>query len=150
MNRLLVCCLVMYSIGFIGSGESPGATIKGTAFDLESPPQPRKNRNVPINVTGIGVDAEGQPITIPLPSSALRADGTYEVVIDNPNVRAVSLFFQGSRDGLQDVQLDRLLNQDQSINVSLPDAAQPCPYIAAPYDPTPHQAPCMRRRLFRR
>lgn len=169
MNRLLVCCLVVYGVGFFGSGEVPAGgttkvTIKGTAFDLGSPPKPRKNRKVPITVTGIGLDAAGQPKIIPLPKSAseLEKDGTYKVVIDNSEVRAVSLFFQGSNDRLQDVRLDRLLNKDQTIDVSLPNAdpnannipppnAEPLPPGAIiPCYVIPYQAPCTRRRLFHR
>jgi hypothetical protein len=150
MRQLFACFLIVYGIGFVGLGEAPAATIKGTAFDLASPPQPRRNRVVPIIVTGIGIDAAGQPITIPLPQSTLRSDGTYEVVIDNANVRAVSLFFQGSNDGLQDVLLDRLLNQNQTVNNSLPDAEQANPCAVVPCRAYPVQSACTRRRLFRR
>src|SRR5687768_2061615 len=108
MNSVLVPSLVASVILLAGSGEAAAATFRGTAFDLAALPQPRLNRNVPIFVTGITLDAAGQPIEISLPPSALRADGTYEIVVNDPNIRAVSLFFLGSRDGLQNVRVDRL------------------------------------------
>ena len=128
MNRMLVCCLVVFGLEFFVFSAARADTISGTVFDLDSPPKPRKNFNITIQVVGIGKNAFNQPFVIPLPPAKLKSDGTFEIVINNPDVRAVTLFFLGSEDGLQDVRLERVLNQTQTINVTLPDAEPTCSY----------------------